>query len=227
MRDGVGTNRYAYAENDPVNRSDPNGHNWWTVALEVAGSAYDTWDVYSTFTDPQATATDKVLSADGYVLGALGPGAGYGKIGKEIAHRADEAEKVQKAARLTVNAKVGKQAEAAGAAKLENQTGRKPATQITFYDPESGLRSRVDLVHFDQETRVLITREVNAGGGKVNANQVAVGRALEAGTAIAKGKKAKDIGFEIGAPVGRQADQRSVKVERQDSSGRLKIEDYE
>ncbi|HLP68036.1 MAG TPA: hypothetical protein VK181_11010, partial [Rhizobium sp.] len=25
---GVGTNRYAYAGNDPVNGSDPNGHNW-------------------------------------------------------------------------------------------------------------------------------------------------------------------------------------------------------
>ncbi|RWC26792.1 MAG: hypothetical protein EOS27_24060 [Mesorhizobium sp.] len=25
---GVGTNRYAYAQNDPVNRSDPNGHSW-------------------------------------------------------------------------------------------------------------------------------------------------------------------------------------------------------
>ena len=23
---GVGTNRYAYAQNDPINRSDPNGH---------------------------------------------------------------------------------------------------------------------------------------------------------------------------------------------------------
>lgn len=26
--EGVGTNRYAYAGNDPVNGSDPNGHNW-------------------------------------------------------------------------------------------------------------------------------------------------------------------------------------------------------
>ncbi|TPM32938.1 RHS repeat protein [Mesorhizobium sp. B2-3-4] len=26
-KEGVGTNRYAYAQNDPVNRSDPNGHN--------------------------------------------------------------------------------------------------------------------------------------------------------------------------------------------------------
>jgi filamentous hemagglutinin len=26
---GVGTNRYAYSENDPVNKSDPNGHSTW------------------------------------------------------------------------------------------------------------------------------------------------------------------------------------------------------
>jgi hypothetical protein len=29
--EGVGTNRYAYAGNDPVNRSDPNGHIAGTV----------------------------------------------------------------------------------------------------------------------------------------------------------------------------------------------------
>lgn len=26
---GVGTNRYAYSNNDPINKSDPNGHAWW------------------------------------------------------------------------------------------------------------------------------------------------------------------------------------------------------
>jgi hypothetical protein len=29
---GVGTNRYAYSGNDPVNKSDPNGHIWGVVA---------------------------------------------------------------------------------------------------------------------------------------------------------------------------------------------------
>jgi RHS repeat-associated protein len=28
---GVGTNRYAYADNDPVNKSDPGGHIWGAV----------------------------------------------------------------------------------------------------------------------------------------------------------------------------------------------------
>jgi RHS repeat-associated protein len=36
---GVGTNRYAYAGNDPVGKSDPNGHNWFTDAW----SSFTSW----------------------------------------------------------------------------------------------------------------------------------------------------------------------------------------
>jgi RHS repeat-associated protein len=36
---GVGTNRYAYAGNDPINKSDPNGHNWFTDAVSAVVSA--------------------------------------------------------------------------------------------------------------------------------------------------------------------------------------------
>ena len=45
--EGVGTNRYTYAQNDPVNKSDPNGHIWDTVidigflAYDLAALAYD------------------------------------------------------------------------------------------------------------------------------------------------------------------------------------------
>ncbi len=36
---GVGTNRYAYAGNDPVNKSDPNGHQSWEAAFhDIFGS---------------------------------------------------------------------------------------------------------------------------------------------------------------------------------------------
>jgi uncharacterized protein RhaS with RHS repeats len=33
---GVGTNRYAYAGNDPVNNSDPNGHSWVGIGKAIA-----------------------------------------------------------------------------------------------------------------------------------------------------------------------------------------------
>jgi hypothetical protein len=36
---GVGTNRYAYAQNDPVNKADPNGHNWLTSVVSSIASA--------------------------------------------------------------------------------------------------------------------------------------------------------------------------------------------
>jgi RHS repeat-associated protein len=36
---GVGTNRYAYAGNDPVNKSDPNGHVWWDPSTWGSGGA--------------------------------------------------------------------------------------------------------------------------------------------------------------------------------------------
>lgn len=32
---GVGTNRYAYADNDPINKSDSNGHIWGAVAVGI------------------------------------------------------------------------------------------------------------------------------------------------------------------------------------------------
>jgi RHS repeat-associated protein len=36
---GVGTNRYAYAGNDPVNKADGNGHNWFTDAVSAVVNA--------------------------------------------------------------------------------------------------------------------------------------------------------------------------------------------
>ena len=37
---GVGTNRYAYAGNDPVNKSDPNGHTWGDFLSGLFGGGY-------------------------------------------------------------------------------------------------------------------------------------------------------------------------------------------
>ena len=42
LTEGVGTNRYAYAGNDPVNRSDPEGRSWLGDAATSLGTAIGT-----------------------------------------------------------------------------------------------------------------------------------------------------------------------------------------
>jgi RHS repeat-associated protein len=53
--EGVGTNRYAYADNDPINKSDPNGHLFSLLA--------------AAFMPPAATLAEAIFT--GAVLGAL------------------------------------------------------------------------------------------------------------------------------------------------------------
>ena len=43
LEPGVGTNRYAYAGNDPVNRSDPEGRSWLGDAATSLGTAIGNW----------------------------------------------------------------------------------------------------------------------------------------------------------------------------------------
>jgi RHS repeat-associated protein len=50
---GVGTNRYAYVGNDPINKSDPSGHNWG-IAIgfgtgAIVGGAFEAYSQYGTY----------------------------------------------------------------------------------------------------------------------------------------------------------------------------------
>jgi hypothetical protein len=69
---GVGTNRYAYSGNDPINKSDPNGHVWGLVS-KAAKAVFKGGDLSSTFAgvaedlatlaSPTASAVDKASAA--------------------------------------------------------------------------------------------------------------------------------------------------------------------
>jgi len=39
LASAVGTNRYAYAANDPINKADPNGHSFWDLGSAVVNAA--------------------------------------------------------------------------------------------------------------------------------------------------------------------------------------------
>ncbi|MGO7192871.1 RHS repeat-associated core domain-containing protein [Rhizobium brockwellii] len=61
IKEGVGTNRYAYAENDPVNKSDPNGHasNGWG---QLSGNGFFSDFIGSLYgQNPHSRQSDKVL----------------------------------------------------------------------------------------------------------------------------------------------------------------------
>jgi RHS repeat-associated protein len=84
----VGTNRYAYAGNDPVNKSDPSGHvGQFAVAAaiaEVAATAVDIADAIGTMSDPDASFADKAMSVFGAAAGVGLPGGGYGIAAKSF-----------------------------------------------------------------------------------------------------------------------------------------------
>jgi len=82
---GVGTNRYAYAGNDPVNKSDPNGHIFET-GWDLANVGYDIGRIgYGWWTGDDETFNESLfdLGMDAAALAAPGVPAGASKIARE------------------------------------------------------------------------------------------------------------------------------------------------
>ncbi|MDF1586088.1 RHS repeat-associated core domain-containing protein [Marinimicrococcus flavescens] len=84
--EGVGTNRYAYAFNDPVNKSDPNGHEVGTPDYTLGGAAVgvSVGAAVGAAVGAGATASTgagAIAAAAGAELGALGGGALGGLTG--------------------------------------------------------------------------------------------------------------------------------------------------
>jgi hypothetical protein len=71
---GVGTNRYAYSQNDPVNKSDPNGHIA-AAAAPTLWQAFTTW-VGGLFSSAGGAATTAATTTAGATAAAVGALAG-------------------------------------------------------------------------------------------------------------------------------------------------------
>ena len=88
---GVGTNRYAYSDNDPVNKSDRNGHIWGHVGAALAGFGIGFgFDVGMQLAEGkslgQVSYSGAVISGAAGAVAAVGiPAMGTGLTGKALA----------------------------------------------------------------------------------------------------------------------------------------------
>lgn len=89
-------NSYSYANNNPVTYSDPSGKIAPLVLLGVLWAAaelglttYDGYNTINTISNPNATTAEKSIVVGGFVAGLVGPGGGYGTVGKQLAKQAD------------------------------------------------------------------------------------------------------------------------------------------
>jgi hypothetical protein len=74
---GVGTNRYAYSHNDPINRSDPNGHNSGNTidSDDDDDGVPDEWDKYPDADDKAIKEMRATIGVPGNPKGLGGPGS--------------------------------------------------------------------------------------------------------------------------------------------------------
>lgn len=107
---GVGTNRYAYAQNDPVNKSDPNGHIWGFVAAAAFALFAGTKEANTPEHDRDiSNKSDAAAMAD---MAAAAAGVGIlGKIAKGLTpsmKKTDEQNKqtVESASKIDESSKV-------------------------------------------------------------------------------------------------------------------------
>ncbi|MER8583605.1 RHS repeat-associated core domain-containing protein, partial [Mesorhizobium sp. M1423] len=94
---GVGTNRYAYAQNDPVNKSDPNGHIIDTI-WDGLSIAYDAGMIgYGYFADDQEAWNNGWVDLSVDAVAAVVPGlpAGASKLARAL-KAVDNAPKIAK-----------------------------------------------------------------------------------------------------------------------------------
>ena len=161
--EGVGTNRYAYAQNDPINRADNNGHIVET-GWDVANAA---WGFSSAFNNAiEGNYADAAVDFAGAAidLAAAGvPGLPGGASTAIAATRAAAREaRATRAANLATNVRSGKKAEEIAKQALESRTGKTPTSQVTFVDIDRS-RARLDNVVFDRQTSKLSVDEAKAG----------------------------------------------------------------
>lgn len=102
-------------------------------------------------------------------------------------------------------------------AALDRRIGSRGVNEVTFRDPESGVRARVDRVWVttgqDGEVSV-VARELKTGEARLSNNQRIVYAAIERGDAVPVGRNARAAGLVTGQPIGQQSSNIDMGLQR-------------
>jgi RHS repeat-associated protein len=154
---GVGTNRYSYSDNDPVNKSDPSGHIWGAVIGGLGRAAN--------------TPLGRALAAEaarqiGNILNNE-----PAKPANEPAPPGPAAEAAKPAGNIQENAQKGKDFQEAYAAD-KAKDGRIVGQEVTVAPNNGGRAQRADVVDIDPITgQVCCTETKSSDKAPLNAGQ--------------------------------------------------------
>jgi hypothetical protein len=166
---GVGTNRYAYSHNDPINRSDPNGHNSGNTI-----DSDDDDDGVPDELDKYPDADDRFIQEPRVTIGVPGNPKGLGGPGS-VNHVPDAAKKVPNPG-----------------GKLGDATTKATTAALRQEIKERGNTSRVEvreiIVGGHKTSRYVDVVEYNSQGQMVARYQI--GLTNKDGTPVAREKKA-------------------------------------
>ena len=168
---GVDTNRYAYAGNDPINGSDPSGHNGEFLnnpePMVDHGDVYGEWNNLSPGQKALSTAAALVdmagnlaIAADIAALGPTGEGIVPGMALKQFAKG------------IVGNAEKGRYGEAVARAWVE-KTGKYDVISVRqTVLTQTGEKRVYDMLLRDRNTKKLVNMEVKTDGGIVKSSQI-------------------------------------------------------
>jgi RHS repeat-associated protein len=199
---GVGTNQYAYAGNDPVNKSDPSGHiiesGWdaFNIALGVASFGYNVWN---------GNWEDAAVDAAGVVVDVLATGAPGAPGGAATAIAATRVERVTQGrapdgtflpydGKPTIQQGKAWEAEVADAFR---QLGYRYVDQVTFDGVDAAgkpISARLDGVAIGND-RIIIC-ECKTGDARFRGDQGPIIDAIRNGRARGRGPRAQEAGLD-------------------------------
>ena len=217
---GVGTNRYAYSENDPVNKSDPNGHapmgfntnayqNIPEVGLDDVQLTLDVIGLVPGFGEP-VDAANAAISAmrgnwvdAGLSLGAMVPLGGWFATGVKAGKKVDDAFSVEKKVQSNVaaNRAKGLAFEDKTVAAIVEKGGTIEGRQVTFVSADGKVRARFDIVSTKNGRLTLIECKCGKYAG-LSKNQKQLIDDIQQGRPVTPvGKNAENAGLNVGEPI--------------------------